>query len=70
MIPYLPPNRKVRRCAASVATAVGHDSVHIVRLYPEGAQEHRMPRIPWARYVCGCSDERGVLFLSQPESSR
>lgn len=43
--------------------AVGYDSVHIVRLYPEGAQEHRLPRIPWARYVCGCSQEPGVLFV-------
>lgn len=44
--------------------AVGYDCVHIVRLYPEGAQEHRLPRIPWAKYVCGCSGEPGKLFRS------
>ena len=44
--------------------AVGYDCVHIVRLYPEGAQEHRLPRIPWAKYLCGCSGE-GALFESR-----
>lgn len=43
--------------------AVGYDCVHIVRLYPEGAQEHRLPRIPWAKYVCGCSEAPDVLFV-------
>ena len=45
--------------------AVGYDAVHIVRLYPEGASEYRMPRIPWAKYFCGCSEERGMLFYSK-----
>ena len=49
--------------------AVGYDSVHIVRLYPEGAQEHRLPRIPWAKYVCGCSQEPGTLYVHK-ESKR
>ncbi|MBQ8202549.1 MAG: helix-turn-helix domain-containing protein [Clostridia bacterium] len=44
---------------------IGHDSVHIVRLYPEGAQEHRMPRIPWAIFCCGCSEAPGTLFISK-----
>lgn len=44
--------------------AIGADCVHIVRLYPEGAQEHRLPRIPWAKYVCGCSGEPEKLFRS------
>lgn len=43
--------------------AVGYDCVHIVRLYPEGAQEHRLPRIPWAKYVCGCSQDPEKLFV-------
>ena len=45
--------------------AVGYDCVHIVRLYPEGASEHRLPRIPWATYVCGCSNEPDTLFVSK-----
>ena len=45
--------------------AIGYDCVHIVRLYPEGAQEHRLPRIPWARYVCGCSEETDILYYSK-----
>ena len=43
--------------------AVGYDCVHIVRLYPEGGQEHRLPRIPWAKYACGCSQEPEKLFV-------
>ena len=43
--------------------AIGYDCVHIVRLYPEGAQERRMPRIPWAKYVCGCSECPDILYL-------
>ncbi len=50
--------------------AIGYDSVHLVRLYPEGAQEHRLPRIPWAQYVCGCTDDPGALYLSKPENGR
>ena len=46
--------------------AVGYDCVHIVRLYPEGAQEHRLPRIPWAKYYCGCTEQPGVLYESKP----
>jgi len=45
--------------------AIGYDCVHIVRLYPEGAQEHRLPRIPWAKYVCGCTEAPEVLFVSK-----
>ncbi len=50
--------------------AVGSDCVHLTRLYPEGAQEHRLPRIPWARYFCGCTEAPGVLFESRPEKGR
>ena len=50
--------------------AVGYDCVHIVRLYAEGAQEHRLPRIPWAKYYCGCTEQPGVLFESKPEKGR
>lgn len=50
--------------------AVGSDCVHIVRLYAEGAQEHRLPRIPWARYYCGCTEDPGSLYESKPESGR
>ena len=46
--------------------AVGYDCVHIVRLYAEGAQEHRLPRIPWAKYYCGCTEQPGVLYESKP----
>lgn len=45
--------------------AIGCDSVHIVRLYPEGAQEHRLPRIPWATYACGCTEMPGTLFVTK-----
>ena len=50
--------------------AVGYDCVHIVRLYPEGAQEHRLPRIPWARYYCGCTEQPGILYESKPDKGR
>ena len=46
--------------------AVGYDSVHIVRLYAEGAQEHRLPRIPWAKYYCGCTEAPDILYESKP----
>ncbi len=46
--------------------AVGYDCVHIVRLYAEGAQEHRLPRIPWAKYYCGCTEGFAVLYESKP----
>lgn len=46
--------------------AVGSDCVQIVRLYAEGAREHRLSRIPWARYFCGCTAEPGTLFESMP----
>ena len=46
--------------------AVGYDCVHIVRLYAEGAQEHRLPRIPWAKYYCGCTEQPCVLYESKP----
>ena len=46
--------------------AVGYDCVHIVRLYAEGAQEHRLPRIAWAKYYCGCTEAPGVLYESKP----
>lgn len=45
--------------------AVGYDCVHIVRLYAEGAQEHRLPRIPWAKYYCGCTEAPDRLFESK-----
>lgn len=50
--------------------SIGYDCAHIVHLYPEGAQEQRIPRIPGAKYVCGCSEESGVLFVSRQESRR
>ena len=50
--------------------AVGYDCVHIVRLYAEGGQEHRLPRIPWAKYYCGCTEDPGTLFESRPEKGR
>ena len=50
--------------------AVGYDCVHIVRLYAEGGQEHRLPRIPWAKYYCGCTEQPGVLYESKPERGR
>lgn len=46
--------------------AVGYDCVHIVRLYAEGAQEHRLPRIPWAKYYCACTETPGLLHESKP----
>ena len=45
---------------------VGYDCVHIVRLYAEGAQEHRLPRIPWAKYYCGCTENPDMLCESKP----
>lgn len=45
--------------------AVGYDCVHIVRLYAEGGQEHRLPRIPWAKYYCGCTECPDALFESK-----
>lgn len=50
--------------------AVGYDCVHIARLYPEGAQEHRLPRIPWAKYYCGCTEYPDVLFESRQEAAK
>ena len=50
--------------------AVGYDCVHLVRLYAEGAQEQRLPRIPWAKYYCGCTECPGTLFESRPEKPR
>ena len=50
--------------------AVGYDCVHIVRLYAEGAQEHRVPRIAWAKYYCGCTEQPGALFESKPTQGR
>ncbi len=50
--------------------AVGYDCVHVVRLYPEGAQEHRLPRIAWAKYYCGCTENPAALYESKPERSR
>ncbi|MBQ4581491.1 MAG: helix-turn-helix domain-containing protein [Clostridia bacterium] len=47
--------------------AVGYDCVHIVRLYPEGAQEQRLPRIPWAKYYCGCTEDPSILHESKPK---
>lgn len=44
---------------------IGDDSVHIIRLYPEGAQEHRLPRIPWAVFACGCTEAPGTLFITR-----
>lgn len=45
---------------------VGYDCVHIVRLYAEGAQEHRLPSIPWAKYYCGCTEDPDTLYESKP----
>lgn len=50
--------------------AVGYDCVHIVRLYAEGAQEQRLPRIAWAKYYCACTEDPGVLFESKPIKGR
>ena len=50
--------------------AVGYDCVHIVRLYAEGGQEHRLPRIPWAKYYCGCTEAPNLLFESKPDHKR
>ena len=50
--------------------AVGYDCVHIVRLYAEGAQEQRLPRIAWAKYYCGCTEAPGVLYESKPAKGR
>lgn len=47
--------------------AVGYDCVHIVRLYAEGGQEHRLPRIPWAKYYCGCTEDPAALYESKPK---
>lgn len=44
---------------------IGYDSVHIVRLYPEGAQEHRLPRMAGGRFCCGCSQEPDRLFITR-----
>ena len=54
----------------SFLAALGYDCVHIVRLYAEGAQEHRLPRIPWAKYYCGCTEQPGILYESKPERGR
>lgn len=50
--------------------AVGYDCVHIVRLYAEGAQEQRLPRIAWAKYYCGCTENPGMLYESKPAKGR
>ena len=50
--------------------AVGYDCVHIVRLYAEGAQEHRLPCLPWSKYYCGCTEDCTILYESKPESRR
>ena len=50
--------------------AVGYDCAHIVRLYPEGAQEHRLSRIPWAKYYCGCTENPAALYESKPSKGR
>ena len=50
--------------------AVGYDCVHIVRLYAEGAQEHRVPRIACAKYYCGCTEDPGILYESKPDKVR
>ena len=49
---------------------VGYDCVHIIRLYPEGAQEHRVPRIAWAKYYCGCTENPAALYESKPAKGR
>ena len=46
--------------------AVGYDCVHMVRLYAEGAQEQRLPRLPGAKYYCGCTEDCETLFESKP----
>lgn len=33
---------------------VGYDRICLVRLYPEGAGEVRMPRLPGGKFFCGC----------------
>lgn len=35
----------------------GYDRICLVRLYPEGAGEVRMPRLPGGKFYCGCSHE-------------
>ena len=50
--------------------AIGYDCVHIVRLYAEGAQEQRLPRIACAKYYCGCTEAYGILYESKPIKGR
>lgn len=49
---------------------IGDDRVQLVRLYAEGGQELRLPRIPWATYACGCTQAPETLFISKEERTR
>ena len=64
------PHPMDKACHVTFLAAVGYDTVHIVRLYAEDAQEHRLPRIAWAKYYCGCTEEPGILYESKPERGR
>ncbi len=35
-----------------------------------GLTQEALPRIPWAKYYCGCTEVPGVLFESKPEKGR
>lgn len=63
LLSWLHPMEKAHHL--TFVAAVGYDRVQIVRLYPEGASECRLPRIPWAKYFCGCSEESGTLFWNK-----
>lgn len=40
---------------------VGYDRIALVRLYPEGANEVRLPRLSGGRFFCGCSGEDALF---------
>lgn len=45
---------------------LGFDTMVMTRLYPEGACEKRLPRLPGGKFYCGCSAEAGVLLAHKP----
>lgn len=45
---------------------VGFDTMVVARLYPEGACEKRLPRLPGGKFYCACSEDAGVLFAHKP----
>lgn len=44
---------------------VGYDRVALVRLYPEGGHEFRMPRLPGGRFLVGCG-RHGLFRMADP----